>query len=167
MTRGGRAEFVAADTAGRRLVALVAAGWLAASLFAAGGARAEDGLEPLEITTSTGDHAFEVEIAKDDAARERGLMFRRFMPADRGMLFEFDRDEPVGFWMKNTYIKLDMIFIAPDGAVTRVASNAEPLSEKVIYSGGPCLAVLELNGGVAAEIGLRPGDRVKAAFFKH
>ena len=72
-----------------------------------------DGLEPLEIVTSTGRHAFQVEIAKDDATRERGLMYRRYMAADRGMLFEFERDAPVSFWMKNTYIPLDMIFIAP------------------------------------------------------
>jgi uncharacterized membrane protein (UPF0127 family) len=142
---------------------VVVAFWLAL----ASAALADDGLEPLEITSSTGAHTFQVEIARDEASRERGLMYRRFMPADRGMLFEFDRTEPVSFWMKNTYIKLDMVFIAPDGDVTRVAANAEPLSEKVIYSGGPCVAVLELNGGVAAEIGLRPGDRVQASFFTH
>ena len=129
-------------------------------------ARAKGGLEPLEITTSSGVHAFQVEIADDEASRERGLMYRRFMPADRGMLFEFDRDEPVAFWMKNTYIPLDMIFIAPDGAVTRIAANAEPLSETSIPSGGPCVGVLEINGGEAARIGLRPGDKVKAAFFQ-
>lgn len=147
--------------------ALAVVCWLAFSAIALGPARAEDGLTPLEITTATGAHEFQVEIAKDEPARERGLMYRRFMPANRGMLFEFDRDEPVGFWMKNTYIKLDMIFIARDGAVTRVAANAEPLSEKIIYSGGPCVAVLELNGGVAADIALKPGDRVKAPFFKN
>jgi uncharacterized protein len=129
-------------------------------------ARADAGLEPIEITTVSGVHPFQVEIARDDASRARGLMYRRFMPDDRGMLFEFDRNEPVAFWMKNTYIKLDMIFIAPDGSVVRVAANAEPLSEAIVPSGGPCVAVLELNGGVAARIGLKPGDKVKAAFFK-
>ena len=88
-------------------------------------------------------------------------MYRRFMPADRGMLFEFEREAPVAFWMKNTYIPLDMIFIARDGSVTRIAANAEPLSEAIIPSGGPCVAVLELNGGVAARIGLRVGDKVR------
>jgi uncharacterized membrane protein (UPF0127 family) len=129
-------------------------------------ARADEAVEPLEIATSSGSHAFQVEIAKDEASREKGLMYRRQMAADHGMLFEFDRDEPVAFWMKNTYIKLDMVFIAPDGSVTRVAANAQPLSEKIVPSGDPCIAVLELNGGVAAEIGLKPGDHVKAAFFK-
>jgi len=139
----------------------------AALLFAGAAARAESGLEPLEITTASGTHAFQVEIAKDDASREKGLMYRRFMPAERGMLFEFEHNEPVSFWMKNTYIKLDMIFIAPNGVVNRIAADAEPLTETVVPSGGPCIAVLELNGGEAARIGLRPGDKVKAAFFKN
>jgi uncharacterized membrane protein (UPF0127 family) len=124
------------------------------------------GLEPLEITTASGAHPFQVEIANNDASREKGLMFRRFMPADRGMLFEFEKNAPVAFWMKNTYIPLDMVFIAPDGRVTHIAAKAEPLSEAVVPSGGPCIAVLELNGGTAARIGLAPGDKVQAAFFK-
>jgi uncharacterized membrane protein (UPF0127 family) len=132
----------------------------------AGGPARSDGLEALEIMTSTGRHAFEVEIAKDDATRERGLMDRRYMAANRGMLFEFDRDAPVSFWMKNTYIPLDMIFLAPSGVVTRIAANAEPLSERVIPSGGPCAAVLELNGGTASAIGLKVGDKVRHPFFK-
>ena len=130
-------------------------------------ARGESGLEPLEITTSSGVHAFQVEIAKDEAAREKGLMYRRFMPADRGMLFEFEREEPVAFWMRNTYIPLDMIFVARDGSVTRVAANAEPMSDTAVPSGGPVIGVLELNGGEAARIGLRRGDKVSASFFKH
>jgi uncharacterized membrane protein (UPF0127 family) len=123
-------------------------------------------LDSLEIATSTGRHAFQVEIADNDATRERGLMDRRYMAADHGMLFEFDRDAPVSFWMKNTYIPLDMIFISPSGVVTHIAANAEPLSERVIPSGGPCVAVLELNGGTAASIGLKVGDKVRHPFFK-
>lgn len=124
------------------------------------------GLDTLEIATSSGQHAFQVEIAANDASRERGLMDRRYMAPDHGMLFEFDRDEPVSFWMKNTYIPLDMIFIAPTGVVTRIVANAEPLSERVIPSGGPCVAVLELNGGTAAAIRLKVGDKVRHPFFK-
>jgi uncharacterized protein len=123
-------------------------------------------LDSLEIVTSTGRHAFQVEIADNDATREHGLMDRRYMAADHGMLFEFDREAPVSFWMKNTYIPLDMIFIAPSGVVTHIAANAEPLSERVIPSGGPCVAVLELNGGIAASIGLKVGDKVRHPFFK-
>jgi len=120
----------------------------------------------LEIVTSTGRHAFQVEIADNDASRERGLMDRRYMAADHGMLFEFPSDAPQSFWMKDTYIPLDMIFISPAGVVTHIVANAEPLSERVIPSGGPCMAVLELNGGVAASIGLKLGDKVRHPFFK-
>jgi uncharacterized protein len=122
--------------------------------------------DTLEIATSTGEHSFQVEIANDEASRERGLMDRRYMAADRGMLFEFDRDAPEAFWMKNTYIPLDMIFIARSGLVTRIVANAEPLSERVIPSGGPCAAVLELNGGTAAAIALKVGDKIRHPFFK-
>ena len=139
---------------------------LALLVLGALGARAEATMETLEIQTASGAHAFQVEIAKDEPTREKGLMNRRFMPRDRGMLFEFDRVAPVSFWMKNTYISLDMVFISPNGTVTRVTPNAEPLSEDIIPSGPPCTAVLELNAGVAAEIGLKAGDKVKASFFK-
>jgi len=147
----------------RRWAALVFVLFLAASagLPARGG-----DLDSLTIVTSTGSHAFQLEIAASDAARERGLMDRRYMAANHGMLFEFDRDEPVAFCMKNTYIPLDMIFISPSGVVTHIAANAEPLSERVIPSGGPCIAVLELNGGTAASIGVRVGDKVRHPFFK-
>jgi uncharacterized protein len=122
-------------------------------------------LDKLEIVTATGVHAFSVELARNDAERERGLMYRRFMPADRGMLFDFKREEPVMFWMKNTYIPLDMIFISRAGIVTSIVANAEPLSERLIPSGGPCYGVLEVNGGVAASIGVKVGDRVRHAIF--
>ena len=136
-------------------------------LAASSGVPAQGGApDSLEIVTSTGQHAFQVEIADNDATREHGLMDRRYMAADHGMLFEFDREAPVSFWMKNTYIPLDMIFIAPSGVVTHIAANAEPLSERVIPSGGPCVAVLELNGGTAASIGLNVGDKVRHPFFK-
>ena len=124
------------------------------------------GLEPLQIVAGGGTHDFKVEVAADDASRERGLMNRRFMPADHGMLFEFPQNAPVSFWMKNTYIPLDMIFLSPAGVVTHIAAEAEPLSERVIPSGPPCLAVLEVNGGVAASIGLKVGDSVRHPFFK-
>ncbi len=133
--------------------------------FAAAPARG-DGFESLSIETSSGSHPFQVEIARDDATRERGLMDRRYMAPDHGMLFEFDREAPVSFWMKNTYIPLDMIFISRSGVVTRIVANAEPLSERVIPSGPPCVAVLELNGGTAASIGLKVGDRIRHPFFK-
>jgi uncharacterized membrane protein (UPF0127 family) len=138
--------------------------WTVAATFVA--PALADPLETLTISTQTGDHAFSVEIAATPTTRERGLMDRRFMPMDRGMLFEFERDGVVDFWMKNTYIPLDMVFIARNGAVTRIVDRAEPLSETPIPSGGPCAAVLELNGGVAARIGLKIGDKVRHVFFR-
>jgi uncharacterized protein len=138
---------------------------LAFCALAASRAYAAD-FSSLTIATASGVHTFQVEIAADETSREKGLMNRRYMPANRGMLFEFEGEAPVGFWMKNTYIPLDIIFIGRDGAVNRIAADAEPLSEAVIPSGAPAIAVLELNGGVAASIGLRVGDKVRHPFFK-
>jgi uncharacterized protein len=152
------------------MTAVGARSWLACGFLilavAASGPASAEGLEPLQIVTGTGTHDFKVEIAADEASRERGLMNRRFMPADHGMLFEFQESAPVSFWMKNTYIPLDMIFISSGGVVTNVVARAEPLSERVIPSGPPCAAVLEVNGGVAASIGVKVGDSVRNAFFK-
>lgn len=138
---------------------LLVVAWLSAPALASG-------LDRLQIVTASATHEFEVEIASDDASRERGLMYRRFLPPNQGMLFEFDLDAPVSFWMKNTYIPLDMIFISRAGVVENIVANAEPLSERVIPSGSPCAAVLELNGGTAAAIGLKAGDMVRHPFFK-
>ena len=123
-------------------------------------------LEPLEIVSSNGRHAFSVEVMRTDAERAKGLMFRRFLPADRGMLFDFKTEQPVMMWMKNTYIPLDMVFISRNGTVTHVAENAEPLSERIISSNGAAFAVLEINGGAAARLGIKQGDHVLNAMFK-
>jgi len=123
-------------------------------------------LEPLEIATSTGLHSFSVEVMRTDEQRARGLMNRRFMAQDRGMLFDFKREEPVAMWMKNTYLSLDMVFIDKSGKVVNIAENTEPLSERIIPSAGPVLAVLELNAGTARRIGLKPGDRLRHSLFK-
>jgi uncharacterized membrane protein (UPF0127 family) len=152
---------------GRTLTRRLAALLLGLSLFSLGwaGVAAAQALDKLEIVTSTGVHVFSVEMAQTDAERERGLMYRRFMPPDRGMLFDFKREQPVMFWMKNTYISLDMIFISSAGVVTSIAADAEPLSERLIPSGGPCYGVLEVNAGVAASIGVKPGDKVRHPIF--
>ena len=121
--------------------------------------------EPLEIVTASGRHMFAIEVMRTDEERGRGLMFRRFMPADRGMLFDFKTEQPVLMWMKNTYIPLDRIFMSRNGTVTHVAANTEPMSERTISSGPPAFAVLEVNAGVAAKIGLKPGDRVVHGLF--
>ena len=139
----------------------------APSVLRAQGAPAQAaGLEPLEIVTATGRHAFSVEVMRTDAEREKGLMFRRFMPADRGMLFDFKTEQTVMMWMKNTYLPLDMIFTSRNGTVTHIALNAEPMSERIIASGPPAYSVLEVNAGTAARIGVKEGDRVLHPLFR-
>lgn len=132
------------------------------------GAAAQDAapVETLGITGRSGHHAFSVEVMRDDESRSRGLMFRRSMAADHGMLFDFQKVEPVAMWMKNTYLPLDMLFIRSDGSIARVAADTEPLSTRVIPSGDPVLAVLELNAGTAAKLGIKAGDRVEHPVFK-
>ena len=129
-------------------------------------APAAAGLEPLTIVTASGRHAFQVEVMRTPDQRARGLMHRQFMPADRGMLFDFKQVEPVAMWMQNTYISLDMLFIRADGTVARIAERAEPLSTRTIPSGEPVLSVLEVNAGIAEKLGIKPGDKVEHALFK-
>ncbi len=117
-------------------------------------------VEPLDIKTARGAFHFTVEIADTAATRESGLMFRKSLAPDRGMLFDFKTTGPVAFWMKNTLIPLDMLFIAADGHVVSIARNAAPYSETPIPSGGDVLCVLEVRGGRADEIGAEPGDLV-------
>ena len=122
--------------------------------------------DDLSIVTATGPHHFAVEVMKTREQLERGLMYRRQMAADHGMLFDFGAVRPVTMWMKDTYLPLDMVFIAADGRVVSVKRDAEPLSETTIPSGGDVLGVLEVNAGTAARIGLKPGDRVVDPMFK-
>jgi len=122
--------------------------------------------EPLTIVSKTGPKRFAVEVMRDDAGRSRGLMFRRHMAADHGMLFDFERTELVTMWMKNTYLPLDMLFIRPDGVVSRIAADTEPLSTAIIPSGSPVSAVLELNAGTAAKLGIQAGDTIEHPLFK-
>jgi len=122
--------------------------------------------EILEIASKTGVHVFSVELAKTDADRSRGLMYRKSLPAGRGMLFDFERDQMVSMWMRNTYISLDMIFIRRDGTIARIAENTEPLSERTISSGVPVRAVLEVIAGTSRRLGLAPGDRVAHPMFR-
>jgi uncharacterized membrane protein (UPF0127 family) len=131
------------------------------------GAGAPRAVEPqtVEIATRNGVHVLSVELAANDEDRARGLMYRRQLPEQHGMLFDFQREEPVSMWMRNTYISLDMIFIRADGRVLRIAERTEPLSERIIPSGGPVRAVLELAGGTAKKLGIAPGDRIGHPIF--
>ncbi|MEP7032185.1 MAG: DUF192 domain-containing protein [Pseudolabrys sp.] len=123
-------------------------------------------LKTLEIASKTGVHLFAVEIAENDADRAKGLMYRKELPEGRGMLFDFLSEQPVGFWMENTYIPLDMIFIKGDGRILSIAENTTPLSTKIISAGGPVRAVLEVIGGTTRKLGIAPGDRVAFPIFK-
>lgn len=115
---------------------------------------------PLSIRSSAGEHRFTVEVAATFAEQETGLMYRRALAPDRGMIFPFDPPQAVAFWMKNTLIPLDMIFIRADGTIARIVANVTPLSLEPVPAGEPVAAVLELAGGRAAELGIRAGDRV-------
>lgn len=123
-------------------------------------------LERIEIVSGDRRHSFMIEMARTDGDRARGLMFRASIPQDSGMLFDFERDQMISMWMKNTYVSLDMVFIFADGRIHRIESRTEPQSERVISSGVPVRAVLELNGNMASRLGLRPGDRVLHPMFK-
>lgn len=121
--------------------------------------------QPLEIITKSGVQVFSVEMAKTEQERATGLMYRKELPEGKGMLFDFTPEQPVSMWMKNTYISLDMIFIASDGRIIRIAENTEPESLKTISSGGPAKGVLEVIAGTAKKLGIRPGDRVAHPLF--
>lgn len=122
--------------------------------------------QPLTIVTKDGKrHAFTVELAITPRQREQGLMHRREMAPDHGMLFAFGETRQVFMWMKNTYLPLDMLFIARDGKVRAIKENAEPHSESIIDSQGPIDYVLELNGGTVRRLGIRAGNRVENALM--
>ena len=114
----------------------------------------------IQVITHSGRHDFDVWIAENDQSRARGLMFVKRLPAHQGMLFLFERPRFASFWMKNTYLSLDLVFIAEDGAVVNIAHDAQPLSEFSILSDSPVLGVLELAAGTAKRVELAPGDRV-------
>ena len=129
-------------------------------LFIAAGPAQAAGQSTLDIATKSGVHPFSVELATTEPEREKGLMFRKELPEGQGMLFDFHREQDVGFWMQNTYIPLDMIFIKADGRILRIAENAKPMSTDVVPSNGPVRFVLEVIAGTSRKMGIAPGDRV-------
>ncbi len=139
---------------------------LCAGVLMVAQATSDAGAESLEIVTATGPHQFQIEVARTDRERQTGLMNRRSMPQDHGMLFLFPAEQPISMWMKNTYIALDMIFVSRKGRVTGVAQDAVPMSEAIIPSGPPAYAVIELNAGAARAMGLAVGDQVRHPSFK-
>jgi len=121
---------------------------------------------PLAIQSSTGLHRFIVELAAKQSERDKGLMHRNFLAPDRGMLFDFYNERPQKFWMRNTFIPLDMLFIRASGEIVFIAENTTPHSDAAVGPPQPVQAVLELPGGTAKRLGIKAGDVVQHVIFK-
>lgn len=122
----------------------------------------ESGLEviPLTVTSASGTHRFKVEVARSAMEQAKGLMFRTKLGPDEGMIFPMNPPRGASFWMKNTVIPLDLIFVAPDGRIANIAANAVPYDLTPLLSVGEVKGVLEIPGGRAAELGIVAGDKV-------
>ena len=149
--------FAGGARASVRVGIFVLLGLVLAALPLAGASAKTD---TLTIVTSDASHEFNVELALTAAERAKGLMFRRTMADNEGMLFDFGREQTINMWMRNTYISLDMIFAFEDGTINRIAEQTEPHSERTIPSGGKVRYVLEIKGGLARRLGISPGDRI-------
>jgi uncharacterized membrane protein (UPF0127 family) len=158
------ASMISSVRPGRRLLLGAPLALLAGAAFAQGN-DIQFQRSSLVIVTGGREIKFDVELALNDAERSRGLMFREKLGPYDGMLFDFHREAPVSFWMKNTLIPLDMIFIAADGTIRSIHANAVPHSVETIPSQFPVRGVLEINGGSAKLLGIKPGDKVKHAIF--
>ena len=119
----------------------------------------------VELRGDWGQAQFTVELAQTPEQHARGLMYRESMPSSAGMLFLYERPQRLSFWMRNTLIELDMIFVDPKGVVKHVHSRAQPLDETPIHGGRGLVAVLEINGGLAERLGIAPGSEMRHAFF--
>jgi uncharacterized membrane protein (UPF0127 family) len=122
-------------------------------------------VEKVVIETQRGLRVFTLEIAADDASRETGLMHRTNLARNGGMLFDFGKPVMTAFWMKDTPLPLDMLFVRADGTISTVAARAVPFSTAEIVSAEPIRAVIEIHGGLAQALDIAPGDRVRAAIF--
>ncbi len=133
-----------------------------ASAVAAANTHPVSGLEviPVTVTRASGAHVIQAELAASRDAQRQGLMFRTEMGPDEGMLFPYDEPDMMGFWMRNTVIPLDLIFIDEDGLIINIEAGI-PYNEESVESERPGIAVLELNGGRSEELGIAPGDRVE------
>jgi hypothetical protein len=136
---------------------------LALVLFLAGAASACSAESQGVLHTAKGDFTFSLEVVDTEATRARGLMFRTSLAPDAGMLFDFHREQMTAFWMQNTLIPLDMLFIAADGTVKTIHVNARPMDTTSISSEVPVRFVLEIAGGRSQEIGLKVGDKFSNA----
>lgn len=145
------------------LVTLAASGCRSAPADAGEQANRVENLLSVQVETVSGPHVFEVEVARTSAEQAQGLMYRRAIPLDGGMLFPFPVPQRAVFWMKNTLIPLDLIFIRADGRVARIAANTVPYSLDPVDAGEDVTAVLEIRGGRAAALGIRAGARTQWA----
>jgi len=123
--------------------------------------------EALRIETARGPVKFHIMVAKTEEQRQIGLMFRREMAPDQGMIFDFFTPQPVAFWMHNTVLPLDIIFIDKTGRIINIAANAKPFDDTALPSDSPARAVLEINGGMAARLGIHPGDLIRDEAVYH
>jgi uncharacterized membrane protein (UPF0127 family) len=122
-------------------------------------------VENITIDSAGGRAPFQVEIAATEQSQQTGLMYRKEMPPNAGMLFDMHKPQFVSFWMKNTYLSLDLLFVRADGTISSIEPNAIPMSTDSIRSAEPVLAIIELNGGRAHQLGIKPGARVHGAIF--
>lgn len=122
--------------------------------------------QPLGFVTQAGRHGITVEVADSEAERNTGLMFRRTLGDDEGMIFLYPEDGPISMWMKNTYLSLDMIFVRKDGVIHHIQEDTEPFSEAIIGSGGDVRAVIEMKAGSVRRLGLKTGDKVDYPAFR-
>ena len=149
---------------------MMLAGWIALFMLTScspGAEAPQTGLPKTQIVidTAKGPASFEAELATTNAAREKGLMFRTHLGRHEGMLFDFGREDVRAFWMKDTLIPLDMIFIKADGTISTIAENTIPYSETPVPSSEPVRAVLEIPGGEARAQGIEAGAKVHAKIF--
>jgi uncharacterized protein len=150
----------------RRMLLLSCAAMIASLFaFAAGAQLQRFATSELTIVSATGPHRFTVEVAETPAQMEQGLMFRRSMAPDAGMLFDYKTPTVATMWMRNTLIPLDMLFVDAHGRIVNVHERAVPQSLDVIAGAAPVRAVIELNGGTAARLGIAPGDQVQHPIF--
>jgi hypothetical protein len=121
--------------------------------------------EDMKLHTAKGVKVISVEITETQEEKMKGLMYRPSLPDNQGMIFAYDPPREITMWMRNTYIPLDMVFIRPDGVIHRIEAWTRPFSEEIIASKGDVAACLELAGGAAERMGLKPGDRVEHSMF--
>jgi uncharacterized membrane protein (UPF0127 family) len=140
----------------QRLILICALLLIAPASYAAGLPR-----DTVLIETASSQYRFDVEIADDETERAEGLMYRQSLADNAGMLFLYPSPRPVQFWMKNTPLSLDIVFVRADGTIARIAAGTTPLSEDLIPSGEPVLAVLEVKAGIMRELGIALGDRLR------